>query len=452
MRLSALRSLKALTILFLSLFLIATIATGAIGFIATRSTIVQLVNKRLAGEADELAGRDGKVPAATIAARIVSEARSRDSADLGMLLTDSTGRVLAGNIRLSRALPLGYSSLRSTDGIVGLTQGRALVREIDGGYRLTVIGETEPIDNYNAARTKLYLIGYGSIALIVIGGLVLFVGIVSRRTAEIRRTADAIIDGDMARRVPTDGSNSEFDQQARAFNRMLDRISELMAGISNVSNDIAHDLRTPLARLRGQLVALSRQAESEKQSLRDGVEQAIAQTDEILAMFAAMLRIAEVEGGDRRAGFTRLDLAALATEVGTTMAAVAADAGYALTVTADAPVWIRGDRQLLSQALINLVENALHHTPPGSKIAIAVAAGMKDAELSVTDNGPGIPADQRELALRRFGRLSKDRCRGGHGLGLPLVAAIARLHGGTLTLQDAAPGLRAVLALLRTGA
>ncbi|MBU3076801.1 sensor histidine kinase [Sphingomonas quercus] len=454
MRLPAPRSLKALTLLFLCFFMFATIATGLTGYIATRASIAQLVDKRITGESDELAGRDGDAPIPVIAARIASEARARDSADLGMVLTDGAGRVVAGNITLRRALPLGYSSVADADGIIGLTHGRALVRTVGGGgHRLTVIGETEPIDNYNAARARLYLLGFGSIVLIVMGGLIGFMVIVSRRAADIRRTVDAIVAGDMARRVPTDGSGSEFDQQALAFNRMLDRIAELMAGLRNVSNDIAHDLRTPLARLRGQLVALARAAEGKEPALSDAAGQAVAQADEILAMFAAMLRIAEVQGGDRRAGFGRLDLAELARDVGATMAAVAADDGDVLTTADRPPMWIEGDRQLLSQALINLIENALRHTPPGAHIHVDVAAaGEGRVALSVTDNGPGIPADQHELALRRFGRLAKDRGSSGHGLGLPLVAAVTRLHAGTLVLEDAAPGLRALLVLPVCGA
>jgi signal transduction histidine kinase len=254
---------------------------------------------------------------------------------------------------------------------------------------------------------------------------------------------EAIIDGDMQRRVPVDGSRSAFDQQARAFNRMLDRISELMAGIANVSSDVAHDLRTPLARLRSKLALLAGKAGDP--AMRDALEDAIAQGDELLAMFTAILRIAEVDGGDRRAGFAPLDLGALVGEIGAMMQPVAAETDHALELGDCAALPVQGDRQLLIQTLINLIENALRHTPAGSRIVLGAAAVGGEAVATVTDNGPGIAEGQHQTALRRFGRLDKSRTRDGHGLGLALADAVMRLHRGSLALEDAGPGLRVVL-------
>ena len=264
--------------------------------------------------------------------------------------------------------------------------------------------------------------------------------------AETRRTVDAIVAGDMQRRVPVNGATDEFDRQAIAFNRMLDKIAMLMDGLRNVSNDVAHDLRTPLARLRGRLAAIAARGGDA------AIGEAIEECDRILAMFAAMLRIAEVEAGRRVAGFEAVDLATLADEVCEALAPVADESGHALHWRLHA-LPIRGDARLIEQMLVNGIENALRHTPPGTTITVAGGMHGDQVVLTIRDDGPGIPAGQRALALRRFGRLEASRNRPGHGLGLPLVAAILRLHGGALTLRDGEPGLVLELAfpaLVRT--
>lgn len=441
------RSLRTLTGAFLLAFLVATIGTGVAIHSITLQTIERLVDRRILVVSDAIAGVPGDRRPPDVFRRIDAAMRERDTGDIGLLLVDANGRRLGGNITLSRRLPLGFSTIARDDRIAGLSAGRALVRTLDGGMTLTTVAETEPFDDYNAARTRIYLIGFGSIVLIVIGGMVFFVVTIGRRIGETRRTVEAIIDGDMTRRVPIHPSGGEFANQAMAFNRMLDRISDLMASISNVSNDIAHDLRTPLARLRSQLALTVRRAETAAQ--REDLEAAIAMSDELLAMFAAMLRIAEVEGGDRRAAFASFDLADLVREVGDMMQPVVVDSGRHLDIVVKEPVQIVGDRQLLGQAMVNLIENAIRHTPTGTRIEIGVVSTKAATMLTVTDDGPGIPADQRKLALRRFGRLDISRRDVGHGLGLALIDAIVRLHRGTLSLEDAGPGLRVVLSLPR---
>ena len=441
------RSLRTLTGAFLLAFLVATIGTGVAIHSITLQTIERLVDRRILVVSDAIAGVPGDRRPADVFHRIDAAMRERDTGDIGLLLVDANGRRLGGNITLSRRLPLGFSTIARDDRIAGLSAGRALVRTLDGGMTLTTVAETEPFDDYNAARTRIYLIGFGSIVLIVIGGMVFFVVTIGRRIGETRRTVEAIIDGDMTRRVPIHPSGGEFAHQAKAFNRMLDRISDLMASISNVSNDIAHDLRTPLARLRSQLALTVRRAETAAQ--REDLEAAIAMSDELLAMFAAMLRIAEVEGGDRRAAFASFDLADLVREVGDMMQPVVVDSGRHLDIVVKEPVQIVGDRQLLGQAMVNLIENAIRHTPTGTRIEIGVVSTDVATMLTVTDDGPGIPADQRKLALRRFGRLDISRHDVGHGLGLALIDAIIRLHRGTLLLEDAGPGLRVAITLSR---
>jgi signal transduction histidine kinase len=440
-----LRSLRSLTIAFLSAFLISTVGTGFAIYSATRATIAHLADKRIAAASKAVAGTSPHDGAADILQRIEAFEDKRDTGDLGFMLLDAQGRRLGGNVSIRRILPMGYSTIRRDDRIAGLAEGRALVRPAGHGLTLTTIAETELFSDYKAARIQIYLLGFGSIVLVVVSGLIAFGLLIRRRIAEIRWTVDAIIDGDMQRRVPMSKVRGEFARQALAFNRMLDRIAELMSGISNVSNDIAHDLRTPLARLRSQLARLARQAETP--ALRAGLDGAIAQSDQLLAMFAAVLRIAEVEGGDRRAGFEPIDLGALAREVGAVMQPVASESGHELLFDACELVAISGDRQLLTQVLINLIENGLRYTPAGSRITIGSGRSVGSAILTVSDDGPGITPGERAEALRRFGRLDKSRHLSGHGLGLPLVEAVMRLHRGGVALEDAMPGLRVVLSL-----
>jgi signal transduction histidine kinase len=440
-----LRSLRALTFAFLAAFLSVTVLTGLGIFIATRTSIIRLVDDRITDESMTLVPEHAMADRQQLIAQIAALARDRETGDLGMVLIDAQGRQIAGNIRLSRALPLGYSSLDIHDRINGLTRGRALVREVGGGMRLAVAAETEPVDHYDAARARIYLIGFGSIITLVVGATILFARTIRRRIVEMRRTVDAIIDGDLRRRVPLDGSGSAFDQQATAFNRMLDRIGALMAQIGNVSNDIAHELRTPLARLHQRLSLIA--VRPEAAPVHEDLDAAMAEANQLLAMFAALLRIAEVEAGARRAGFAPVALGGLCEETVAMLEPVAAESGHGLALGLCAALDVTGDPQLLGQMLVNLIENSLRHTPAGARVSVSLVRASSEAVLTVTDNGPGIAPQDRARALTRFGRVDAGRKRSGHGLGLPLVDAIVRLHRGTLTLGDAAPGLRVTVTL-----
>ncbi|HEX7858557.1 MAG TPA: HAMP domain-containing sensor histidine kinase [Sphingobium sp.] len=437
-------SLRSLTLVFLLLFLLATVLTGIAIHSASITTIRQLVDQRVM-QVSLAVAPEGERPDPSLLIHSIDDlAAQRDTGDLGFVLLDPGGRQIGGNMHLPHVLPPGQSSVDVQDNIKGLSRGRALVRDIPGGLRLIIVAKTEPFDDYESARTRIYLIGLASITAIVLGGLLLFSRMVSRRITQMRRTVDTIIDGDMDQRVPVIGNRSEFDGQAEAFNRMLDRIQALMAEIQNVSNGIAHELRTPLTRLRGKLALLIDRAQSDAE--REGLNGALTDADELLSMFTAILRIAEVEGGERRAGFAPVDLGELACEIVAVLEPVAEDVDRHLVTGTCAPVTLNGDRKLLTQLLINLVENALRHTPVGSTVSVTVLQRDGRAEIVVSDDGPGIPADQRATALRRFARLDRHGSRG-HGLGLPLIDAIARLHGGEMRLEDAGPGLRVRVSL-----
>lgn len=431
-----LRSLRAMVIAFVATLSLATLLTAAAVYFALLGAVDRQVDKRLALEAAELLA--GGPSAGEVAARIGDEMRRRDSADIGFLLRGAKGERLAGNIA-GLAVPPGYSTIGRTHGITGLTHGRALLMPLSGGATLALAAESEPIDHHNGQRLRILIAGFGTILLLLLAGTWLLGRSIGGRIDKLRVTAESIVDGDMRARVPIDGTGGPFERQAEVFNHMLDRIGALMTGLTGISNDIAHDLRTPLARLHGRITALAAMPEAE--GVRGELEALAAQNGEILQMFAAILRITEVENGDRRAFFARIDLGELAGDVVATLEPMAEESGHGLRMERCEPLAIEGDARLLIQALVNLIENAVHHTPPGTAIAVRVERHGDVARLSVADNGPGIAEGEHGHALRRFGRLEASRNRPGHGLGLPLVQAIVQLHHGELALADAAPGL-----------
>lgn len=439
-----LRSLRALTLAFLAVFLFATLATAFGIYFATFRTIDHMVGQRIESASNVIAPDGEAYQARQIGLRIMAASRDRDTGDLGFILFDH-GRQVAGNVRVTRPLPLGLSRVDVADRIKGLSDGKVLVRDLGNDLRLAVIAETEPFDHYNAARKRIYLIGFGSIIAIALSAATTFTLIVRRRITDMRRTVEAIFEGDLSQRVPVDGSGTAFDRQAAAFNRMLTRINELMEEVRNVTNGVAHELRTPLARLRNQLSLIA--ADPAAAPVRSGMEAAQAEADRLLALFAALLRIAEVDSGARRANFKPVDLRALVEENLEALEPVIEESGHRIAAVVLEQAVLTGDRPLLTQMVVNLIENILRHTPAGTDMTIALKSEPKMISLTVSDNGPGIAEEDRERALDRFGRLTVEGNGKGHGFGLPLIASIARLHGGTLELGDARPGLRVTVQL-----
>ena len=289
-------------------------------------------------------------------------------------------------------------------------------------------------------------LGWGStlaVALAVLGGWLMSAGVV-RRIEAIGRTSREIMDGDLSRRVPTDGSGDDFDQLAGALNRMLDRIVELMNRVRQVSDSIAHDLRTPLTRLRNKLEDLQQASGPEACA---ALEAAVADADELLATFNALLRISRIEATQRHADLAPVDLAPLVGDVADLYEPLAADRGQTLAVSALGPLWVQGDRDLLFQAIANLVDNAVKHSPPGSAIQLSAARDGRFARVAVSDTGPGIPRELRERVFERFFRGDASRSTPGSGLGLSLVQAVVQLHAGHIDMADNQPGLRIALCL-----
>lgn len=265
-----------------------------------------------------------------------------------------------------------------------------------------------------------------------------------KRIDVINRASGGIMRGDLSRRIPTRGAGDEFDRLAENLNAMLDQICRLMDGVKQVSNNIAHDLRGPLNRIRSGLeMSLARIRTPEE--YRTVLEQTIAEIDNLLQTFNALLTIAQAESGARRQDFTDIDLTELAGDVAELYEPLAEEKGLALRTDLAPGVTVAGNRHLLSQALANLLDNAVKYTPEGGSITIGLAPSPSGPELSVADTGPGIPPEHHELVLERFARLESSRNTPGSGLGLSLVAAAAGLHQAQLRLSDNGPGLRVTM-------
>ncbi|HKJ94724.1 MAG TPA: HAMP domain-containing sensor histidine kinase [Gammaproteobacteria bacterium] len=309
----------------------------------------------------------------------------------------------------------------------------------DGSF-LAVGQSTDPIEEVQEAILGVLIWGLvATVGLALVGGTVVSVRFL-RRIDAVNRTARSIVGGNLDERVPSRGTGDEFDRLAANVNGMLDRIQSLMDRLRQVSNDIAHDLRTPLTRLQ-QRLERTRHESRTLADYRAATEAALAEADGLLKTFSALLRIAQIEAGTRRAGFAILDPAQTLEPVVEAYEAVAEEAGISLTASITPNLSVRGDRELLTQMFVNLVENAIRHTAVGTRIDVRIERRDGAVKLVVADDGVGIPEDEYRRVLERFVRLDRSRTSPGSGLGLALVAAVVELHGADLQLGDSRPGL-----------
>lgn len=329
----------------------------------------------------------------------------------------------------------GWHTLNAYDG----TPLLAHIATLDDGYRMAVASETIVLDQVERAMlhaltlTLLLTITFG-----VIGGL-----IVSRRFLKrvdaIATTTDHIGRGHLSERIALNGTGDDFDQLAGAVNQMLARIEQLMGEIQHVSTSIAHDLRTPLTKLRIKLESL------DASSAR---EESLQLLDEALATFSALLLIAEIESKARQQGFARIDLSDLLGQLAEAYGPSVEEQGGVLNTNITPDITVMGDANLLRQLIANGIENALKHNKPGTNITLALYALEGRATLEMADDGQGIPPEQFEAVLKPFHRLDASRHRKGNGLGLSLIAAIARLHEAKLALASNHPGLRVLVTFI----
>jgi signal transduction histidine kinase len=419
----------------------------AVVWVVTSRTMTAQVVASVQREAISLADEYRLTDAATAAASI--ERRLRRGGLAYYLLQTGDGAWIAGNI--APVVPiLGTFSLQiqlqpqgqASDHRAAQDRRDAIAHGVlltDGTYVL-VGDDVGRLENaQQAIRTAFAIAGGISTLLAILGGLLLSAGFL-RRIENVNRTAGQIMAGSLAARIPVSSRGDEIDNLAANLNAMLDRIQSLLENLRQISNDVAHDLRTPLARLRQNLEA-ARTSATTVEEFRTSIDAATAETDGLLDTFSALLRIAQIETGARRAGFSNVDMSELFELVATTFHAVAEDQGHHLTWQIEPGVVISGDRELLLHLATNVVENGIRHTPQGSTIEIQLKRDGQDVVAAFADNGPGIPPDERAKVFRRFYRLESSRTTPGSGLGLALVAAIAELHGARISLKDRDPGL-----------
>jgi signal transduction histidine kinase len=373
------------------------------------------------------------------------------------LLEDASGRVLVGDFPKIPPPRVGRSKIAipvtapAGDADKRGRPFRALgVTLKDGGF-LLLGGDAHPLEELSEFLLRAFGWGAGAtLVLAVLGSVAMSTGVL-RRVEAINRASEGIMAGELNRRLPTTtgGRSDEFDRLATNLNVMLDRIEVLVQGLRQVSTDIAHDLRTPLGRLRRTLESARDSAPVHPGSeVVPVIDQAIEEADALLATFGALLRIAQIEAGVSRRGFVTVDLSAVLEDVLEVYTPAVEEKKQILSRRIPAGIVVLGDRALLIQMLANLVENAIRHSPPGAHIAIALRAGGngKGPQVTISDNGPGIPEAERDKIFRRFYRLDASRSTPGNGLGLALVAAVVDLHGAAIRLADNPPrGLRVAL-------
>ena len=381
--------------------------------------------------------------------------------DAVYLLLDGNLKRLAGNLeRWPLRVPADFEWTDMRVDRAGLpSQARVHHAELPGGLHLLVGRDVEARVQLRRIMADAMIWG-GAIALLLgtIGAMAVR-GLFRAALGDVSATAAAVSAGDLTQRVKVAGHSDEFDLLAETINDMLDRIGRLMDGVRQVSDAIAHDLRTPIARARMRLEDAAIHARGED-DLRLAIERAQSDLDGIVSVFQALLRIAEIEAGARRSAFARVDVAPLLGDLTELYEAAAEETGQTLSARIAPRLEVFGDRDMIQQAIANLLENAMKFAPQGGVIRLSAqgvsrglggGTGGGEVEITVADDGPGIPEEDRERATKRFFRGEAARSTPGSGLGLALVQAVAMLHGGTLRLEDNAPGLRAVLRLPMAG-
>lgn len=431
-----------LTLLYAGLFLVSGLILFGVVYWPAAEYAVQDENLEIGVEftaiQDEakLAGYD-RLPGI-----IADHLRERRDLHAVYLLAAPDGQKRAGNVP---AMPPQIGRMKFKLELDGRKRDiRAQGFFLENGDYLLVGQDTVSLHEMKELIARAFGTSAAATFLLAIAGGLLMSRSVLRRIEMVSRTSRAIVQGDLSNRVPLRDTDDEFDHLAVSVNTMLDRIEDLMGRMRQVSSDIAHDLRTPLTRLRQRLEHARRRAYSIEE-LHQALESSVADVDAILETFGALLRIAQIEAGGRATELAPVDLSKLIANLVEDFAPAAEDRGQTIDAEIEAGLVVDGDRELLTQMLVNLLDNAVRHSPPKAQIAVRAKHNYGAAELIVADTGPGIPAAEREKVFRPFYRLEASRTTEGSGLGLSLVAAIAAQHRATVTLADNEPGLRATV-------
>lgn len=427
-------------------FAVATLAIGVVAHIVTHEALEKQLDHRIAVESDALVheARSRGVRALASAVRLRDSARTSSSLDY--LLADAAGRPIAGSIVTSPHPRPGKEELLRFRRDGRLAVGQALTTTVSGG-RLTVVADRSDLDEIDRTLETLFACALGATLALGTGAAAVIGWTTRRRLAGIDATARAIIAGDLSKRIPRDGSYSEFDRLAGTLNQMLERIGALMENLRQVSSDVAHDLRTPLTRLCNHLDVAADGADDLRRM--EAIGEARVQAGEVLEIFASVLRVAEVESLTARDRFATFDVAEVLVEMAETYEPEFDASGHHLRTDVAAGLMVRGDWRLIAQAVSNLLENALRHTPRGTTAVLATASDAESVAISLTDDGPGASIEDAERLFQRFVRAETSRSRPGHGLGLALVRAIAVGHGGEAFIENGHEGFSVTIRLPR---
>ncbi len=455
-RMRALRSASLrLAVVHAALFAIS--ATIFLSFIwwATIGLLERQVEAAIKSDAQALSERweEGGLPA--LALTIQDRLEQNVDDDAIYLMVDPSSARVAGNLRswpadVSRT-DAWYRLPIARAGSKGLAEVHAFA--LPGGFRLLVGRDVRARIVLKRLLTDTMLWTLVMVAVLGASGGFVLRGLFRRMVRDIARTTASIAAGDLTRRVPRSGSGDEFDRVAQTINAMLDRIARLMDGVKQVSNAIAHDLRTPITRARTRLEDAATHA-CGTEELRAAAWRAVSDLDDITGVFEALLRISEIEAGSRRSAFAEIELGALLADIVELYGALAEERQLRLELALPdgtrpglpgLRIW--GDRSLIQQAVANLLDNAIKFSSPGGRIVLRALTVERHVRLEVSDQGIGMAPADRLRASERFFRAESARSTPGSGLGLSLVQAVAHLHGGTLLLEDGEPGLRVVLSL-----
>jgi signal transduction histidine kinase len=451
-----------LTLAYMGAFVLAAVLI--VGFIAWRANalltneVVETLQAEVTGLREQFQAGGPERLAAVVAQRSAQPGSSL------YLLVDAAGRKVAGN--LDRTPPEFEGALRGTvfNYVRAGEEGKGAARHavgvplpVPGGLVLIVGRDIEDLHRFAGTMGQL-----GLWSIVLLGALGVGAGLavsrsVLRRIEAITETSRTIMAGNLAKRIPLAGSGDELDRLSESLNAMLERIEALMVALREVSDNIAHDLKTPLNRLRNRAEAALRNPDGPA-SYRDGLTKTIEEADELIKTFNSLLLIARLEAGAVAESMGPVDPASIIGDVAELYEPVAEEAGLRLEIAAENGLTLVANRELVSQAVANLVDNAIKYSVDETRsaggdgasrgpIGISLARVGEAIEIAVADRGPGVAPQDRERALARFVRLEKSRSRPGSGLGLSLVAAVARLHGGSIRLEDNVPGLRAILTL-----
>ncbi len=435
---------------FTALFAATVVALFVILYFGMTARLTEQIHTRAQEAMDAIQAIDDERSFEDVAAVVSRESQSVRRSDFIFELVDEAGNHIAGNVK----------GIPREEGWITLERAKVLPSKEPAGAEGLFFATWEPVSkghllvggsDRELRATQAFLLevlGIGLAATTLLGGLcgAYLARQTGHRIDAFANTLAAVSEGDIRARIPMSGSGDDIDHVGMQVNRTLDHLQKLIENVNQSSSDIAHDLKKPVGRLR-QRLDVARRSATTAADFRASMDEALGDLDAIMETFDALLRITQIEAGARRARFGSVDLVSVLDDVTEIYAAVAEDAGHSLAWSDVRwkPAVIRGDRELLVQLFANVIENAIRHCPPGTRISIALHDEPQGFRAELCDNGPGIPEGDREKVFRRLYRLERARTTPGSGLGLTLVAAIAELHDASIALKDQAPGLHVAI-------